>query len=73
MRISELDDIEKEVLLGAVVKRIRNDLNGGRPLSEMRSGRDYCSACEASLTSVDHKAQRCTQCNYSLTESEEEG
>lgn len=37
MRVSELDDIEKEVLLGRVVERIRADLNYGRPLTEMRA------------------------------------
>lgn len=36
MRISELDDIEKEALLGAVVDRARADLNDGKPLTEMR-------------------------------------
>lgn len=36
MRISELDDIEKEILMGKVVERARADLNQGRPLTEMR-------------------------------------
>lgn len=36
MRISELDDIEKRVLMGAAVDRARADLNDGRPLTEMR-------------------------------------
>lgn len=37
MRVSELDDIEKEVLLGGVIQRARADLNDGRPLMEMRA------------------------------------
>ena len=36
MMLYELDDIEKEALLGAVVKRARADLNDGKPLTEMR-------------------------------------
>lgn len=80
MRISELDDIEKEVLLGMVVQRARADLNDGRPLTEMRRKRperEYCPNCIASLTETDHEAERCTQCGYglaatNLTESEDE-
>lgn len=37
MRVSELDDIEKAVLLGAVVNRARADLNDGQPLTQMSS------------------------------------
>lgn len=37
MRVSELDDIEKEVLLGEVIQRARADLNNGRPLTETRA------------------------------------
>lgn len=36
MRISELDDIEKEALLSAVIRRARAGLNDGKPLTEMR-------------------------------------
>lgn len=46
MRVSELDDIEKKVLLGAVVKRARADLNDGRPLTEMRT-EQRCGDCMA--------------------------
>jgi hypothetical protein len=35
MMTYELDDIEKEALLGAVIDRARADLNDGRPLTEM--------------------------------------
>lgn len=33
-----------------------------------------CPNCEGGLSSTDiNEAQRCTQCNYPLTESENEG
>jgi hypothetical protein len=41
MRISELDDIEKEALLGSVVDRARADLNEGKLLTEMRAGEEH--------------------------------
>lgn len=52
MRVSELDDIEKEALLGAAVNRARADLNDGRPLTEMRPRpgeriqKFYCEGCQ---------------------------
>lgn len=33
----ELDDVEKQALLGAVIDRARADLDGGQPLTEMSS------------------------------------
>lgn len=47
MRLSELDDIEKEVLLGEVVERARADLNDGRPLTETRITEQRCGDCMA--------------------------
>lgn len=37
MRVSELDEIEIQALLGAVVGRARADLNDGQPLTQMSS------------------------------------
>lgn len=34
MMLYELDDTEKEALLGAVIDRVRADLNDGKPLTE---------------------------------------
>src|SRR5215213_874558 len=34
--VDELNDTEKEALLGTVIDRARADLNDGRPLTEMR-------------------------------------
>lgn len=53
MRVSELDDIEKQVLLGVVIDRARADLNDGQPLTEMdqRAGEHvqefWCEGCKA--------------------------
>lgn len=53
MRVSELDEVEKRVLLGVVIDRARADLNGGQPLTEMsaRPGdlvqRFWCRECRA--------------------------
>ena len=69
MRISELDDIEKEALLGMVIRRARADLNDGRPLTELRGKqveREYCPGCEASVTETDYEAGWCTQCGFGL-------
>lgn len=53
MRISELDDIEKEILMGKVVERARADLNEGRPLTEMRREeiemKKECPRCGSSM------------------------
>lgn len=46
MMLYELDDIEKEALLGVVVDRARADLNDGKPLTEMRT-EQRCGDCMA--------------------------
>lgn len=53
MRISELDEVEKQALLGVVIDRARADLNDGQPLTEMSSRpgervqKFWCDGCKS--------------------------
>lgn len=74
MMVYELDDIEKEALLGAAIDRARADLNDGKPLTEMRQANQPCRWMDAdnNLSEGEHQftGGLCSTCGATALEGE---